>query len=156
MQQSIFDQLNALQNYGTNMGAAPTVANAPQDYSSMSDYSQMFGLTNSQLSQPQGGWFENLQNFMGGGGNGQGSGFGSMQGWGTALGGIGSLIGAYNGIQQGKLAKEQFGVSKALANRNLSNQATVTNEALRAKQGGRNAVFGGNVKAPQVDGSAVG
>lgn len=82
--------------------------------------------------------------------------FGSLQGWGSVMGGIGSLVGGFNGLQQMKLAKEQFNFSKSLANRNLANQAAVTNQALRDRRSGRRAVFGGNKgTGAQVSGAPI-
>lgn len=97
-----------------------------------------------------GGLFGDL---LGRAGNGD---FGSLQGWGSVVGGLGSIWGAYNGMQQMKLAKEQFNFSKSMANRNLANQAAVTNQALRDRRSGRRAVFGGNKgTGAQVNGAPV-
>lgn len=86
--------------------------------------------------------------------DGNGLNFGSLQGWGSVMGGIGSLAGAWNGLQQVRLAKDQFKFAKGMAETNLANQAAVTNQALRDRRSGRRAVFGGNKgTGAQVSGS---
>ena len=66
-------------------------------------------------------------------GAGGGSGFG-LSGWGSLLGGIGAgiqglsgLANAYMGLKNYELAQDQFGFQKALANRNIANQAKIIN-----------------------------
>jgi hypothetical protein len=46
---------------------------------------------------------------------------------------LGNLAGAYTGLKQFGLAEEAFKFNKALTKRNLSNQATVTNQAIKDK-----------------------
>ena len=131
------DPMANFMNYGGNYGATPSMA-AP-------------GAT-AGVPAATGGWLpEGLSGGL------FGKGWGSLQGWGTAIGGVGDLLGAWNGMQQTKLAREQFGFSKAMANRNLANQAAVTNQALRDRRSGRRAVFGGNKgTGAQVSGAPVG
>ena len=132
------DPMANFMNYGGNYGATPSFA-AP-------------GATAGVPAATGGGW---LPEGLAGGLFGKG--WGSLQGWGSAIGGIGDLMGAWNGMQQTKLAREQFGFSKAMANRNLANQAAVTNQALRDRRSGRRAVFGGNKgTGAQVSGAPVG
>lgn len=81
--------------------------------------------------------------------------FKSLSGFGDLAQGAASLFGAYNAFQSLKQAKEQFGFQKDVTNRNLANQATITNDALRARQGARSA-FGGVQRAPaQVSGAPI-
>lgn len=115
------------------------------------------------------------------------TGMGGLAGLGSLLSGIGQLgsygLGAYTGLKQLglakdqlKLAKEDFGFQKALANRNIANQAQSINNAYdnsarmgAALIGGVNAdgTFGDTpvetvkkyedeAKKQHVDGSAIG
>ena len=82
--------------------------------------------------------------------------FKSLSSFGDLAQGAASIFGAYNAYKQLKLAKEQFGFTKDLTNRNLGNQAIVTNEALTSRRDARRAVAGGNAgPGPQVSGAPV-
>ena len=86
-------------------------------------------------------------------GTGTGSGglLNSLQGWGNVLGGIGDIASAYMAYKNYGLAKDQYSFNKALTNRNIANQAVVTNEQLASKQRARGGVgFEGRVDGSQV------
>ena len=81
--------------------------------------------------------------------------FGSMQGWGQLLGGIGDIGSAYMAYKNFGLAEDQFDFTKLATNRNLANQATTTNSALRSQNRARNRLGGGDRTTAQVDGSPL-
>jgi len=98
-----------------------------------------------------------LSNYGGGGDTSTGIDWGSLQGWGQLLGGLGEIGSAYMGYKNYGLAKDQFKFNKQFANRNIANQATVVNEQLAHKRGARIASGGAAPNRPlaQVDGSPI-
>ena len=71
------------------------------------------------------------------GGYGQG-GFGAgLSGIGDIMGGLAGLGGAYVGLKQLGLAEDQFDFTKDITNRNLFNQAQITNAAMKDRQNAR-------------------
>lgn len=62
----------------------------------------------------------------------------SINGWGgAALGAASSLFGAWNGMEQNKLARESLNFQKEAFNRNFENQRKLTNSSLRDRQNAR-------------------
>lgn len=88
-----------------------------------------------------------LTNLLSKGKNGD---FGSMQGWGTALGGLGDIGNAYMAYKNYGLAKDQFAFNKELTNRNMANQAALTNQRMASWSQAR------GMAPVTVDGSAIG
>lgn len=75
--------------------------------------------------------------------------FGTLQGWGTLAGGLGDIGKAYMAYKNYGLGKDQLEFNKQLTNRNLANQAIITNAKMKAW----GKVRGMNI-AP-VDGSKI-
>ena len=67
------------------------------------------------------------------------------------LQGISGLAGAYMGYKNYKLAKEQFGFQKGLANRNLANQAKVINNSYDNAAQVAAGMIGGGSYNPSTD-----
>lgn len=93
--------------------------------------------------------------------------FGSIGGWGSALQGVGSLAQAYMGYQGLGQAQDQLDFNKNVFNRNIKNQAKLTNAQLEGKHRGRINSTGNNnaygnyesldtyMTKNRVDGSAI-
>ena len=85
----------------------------------------------------------------------QGSNWGNVAGMVGAgagvLQGLGGLAGAYMGYKNYKLAKEQFGFQKGLANRNLANQAKVINNSYDNAAQVAAGMIGGGSYNPATD-----
>lgn len=77
--------------------------------------------------------------------------YGSMQGYGALAKGAGSVLGAWEGYQANKLARKQFEFNKSTTQQNFDNQVAVTNEALRARQGGRDSFNRNKVTPTQLE-----
>ena len=70
-------------------------------------------------------------------GYGQGGFAGGLSGIGDIMGGLSGLAGAYVGYKQLGLAEDQFDFTKDITNRNLFNQAQITNATMRDRQNAR-------------------
>ena len=78
--------------------------------------------------------------------------------FGMGLQGVTSLAGLWNAYEQNKMAKKQFNLSLAAMNRDLSNNAAITNDQLRTRDELRANMSGQTYdpsKTIQVDGSAL-
>jgi len=65
------------------------------------------------------------------------------------LNALSNIASAYTGLKQYGLAKDTFNFNKALTQRNLANQAKVTNAAIEDRARGRLSQEGGNI--PNLD-----
>lgn len=85
-------------------------------------------------------------------GKGQGNSIGGiMGGAGSILGGVGGLMNAFVGYKNYKLAKKEFAFTKAMANRNLANQAKMINNEYDVQAKGAADMMGeGGFVNPQI------
>lgn len=84
-------------------------------------------------------------------GFGQPGGFATgLSGVGNIMGGLAGLAGAYTGLQQLGLAEDQFDFTKGLTNRNLFNQAQITNAQMKDRQKARHGSTGTISNSPYV------
>lgn len=74
---------------------------------------------------------------------------------GSLASGAGSIWNAYNGMQQAKLAKEQFKFSKGAFNANFANQAKTLNTGMEDRQQARIGGTGDNNAAGNYDSVAT-
>lgn len=91
---------------------------------------------NDALGTPGGGGLRGLfDGFLGSAKDGI-----KTDGWGSsAIGAANSIFGAYMGMKQYGLAKEQFKFNKDMTTRNFNAQAGLTNSSLADRQGSRRA-----------------
>lgn len=100
------------------------------------------GMTVPTTMNTSGSW-QPPAGLVGGQSSGLGTGFGMNIGTGQlALSGLSALAGLWGSMQQNKLAKEQFGLQKDLANTNLNNQIKSYNTALEDRMTARGATEG--------------
>ena len=92
----------------------------------------------------QGGFWSNL---LKKGGEGD---YGSLEGWGNILGGVGDVAGAYMAYKNYGLATDQFDFQKQVTNRNMANQSIIANAKMKAWAQAR------GMAVPRTDGSAIG
>ena len=112
------NELQGLSNYNFSGQGAPTqysMGSAPQGGQALQNY--MYGMSPESGITPQ-----VADNSFGFNTNTLGAVTGGLQ----SLGGLAS---AYMGYKNYKMAKDQFGFQKGLANRNLANQAKTINNA---------------------------
>ena len=154
----------ATQNPGEYLGidwANYTSAPVPEQQSMMQQYQSNYNTDPAfQFNLDTPGFEEsapdytppNLQMFGADDATSDGLNWGTMQGWGQMLGGIGDIGKAYMAYKNYGLAKDQFDFSKQYANRNLENQAVTVNAALDSKQRARGGVGSGK----RVNSSPIG
>ena len=113
-----------------------TMANDLQNSNLRGNYDSLFNYnypTNNSFSQPNNLNFGSESMF--GGSNGGGW----LTAGASALGSLGNL---WAGINQTKLAKDQFNFTKGLSNRNLANSAQAYNTQLEDRTKARNSAIG--------------
>lgn len=146
MSNSIFGNIQGFNPNGFNTNYGTTVAPGAQSFS-------LPGPTNSGPGAVKSS--PNTPNFID---DVTGGKFGSLASYGKMLEGISSLFGAYQGGKQLDQAEEQFDFQKGIFNRNLANQATLTNQRIGDQDTARRAATGASYSyAPRktVDGSPV-
>lgn len=96
-------------------------------------------------------WFRRTQtgsqpsqnNFTGPGNNNYGSGgWGSLQGWGMAIGGLGNLAQGYSAVQSLGLQREQNDIAKDSFNQNLAAQSATVADSVYTREYARNRMNG--------------
>ena len=80
---------------------------------------------------------------------------GAMGNFALGAEGIAGLANAYNAWQQTGLMKDQLNMQKNMANRNISNQAAVTNEQLAARAKMQSQMTGKHIDPTQVSGEPI-
>lgn len=155
---SLENPLQAMQQTAVTPGSLDFGASAANQLGITNSPNPLNGALNRGISEgfsPVTGQQDILSKLGGLFGGGEGGGFGSLSGYGDLLGGAASVFSAYTGYKNMKLAKEQLDFTKKSTNRNIENQAAVTNEALRARSNARSA-FGGKKTTPtQVSGAPL-
>ena len=107
------------------------------NFNSGSQMGPSVGLANPQNLYDVGN-VQGLQDYNSINGFGQQGGFGTgLSGVGNIMGGLSGLAGAYVGYKQLGLAEDQFDFTKDITNRNLFNQAQITNATMRDRQNAR-------------------